>query len=190
VTPMTEAWLLLKRQTTLGEFHPNLPSPYGPVTMRRAHPTQAWFDKRKEFPDFESELVQPYEQIFTHGLKAQPLSLESALWEEDHKDEEPNIKRFNFDLTDKGSWFYPAGPVPSFVNDASGRGYPNMNIDDRQYVGVRMSPAEMRGQFRNLGYQGEGPEGFVQQDISPERLVRLPKNWTGKGTGTWGRLGQ
>ena len=32
--PMETAWLLLKegRQTTLGEFHPDLPSPYGPMT--------------------------------------------------------------------------------------------------------------------------------------------------------------
>jgi hypothetical protein len=189
VTPMTEAWLLLKRQTTLGEFHPNLPSPYGPVTMRRAHPTQAWFDKIKEFPDFDSDLAQPYEQIFTHGLKAQPLSLVSALWEQANKYEEPYIKRFNLNIANKGNWFYPTGPVPSFVYDASSA-YPNINVNNRQYVGVRMSPAEVKGKFRNLGYQGEGPEAFVQQDISPERLVRLPENWTGEGTGTWGRLGQ
>jgi len=31
MTPMDEAWILLKRQTTLGEFHPDLPSPHGPV---------------------------------------------------------------------------------------------------------------------------------------------------------------
>ena len=29
--PMEIAWQLLKRQTTLGEFHPNFPSPHGPV---------------------------------------------------------------------------------------------------------------------------------------------------------------
>ena len=31
MTPMDEAWMILKRQTTLGEFHPDMPSPYGPV---------------------------------------------------------------------------------------------------------------------------------------------------------------
>ena len=29
--PMNLAWHLLKRQTTLGEFHPDFPSPHGPV---------------------------------------------------------------------------------------------------------------------------------------------------------------
>lgn len=32
MTPMEKAWMILKRQTTLGEFHPDMPSPYGPVT--------------------------------------------------------------------------------------------------------------------------------------------------------------
>jgi len=188
MTPMEEAWLLLKRQTTLGEFHPDFPSPYGPVTMRRAHPTQAWFDSIREFPEFDPELVQPYEKIFTHGLKAQPLSLESALWEEDRRDEEPNIKRFNFDLSDKGTWFYPTGPVPWFAH-VPGTVYTDVNTDKRGFVGVRMNPADMRGQFRNIGYAEEGPEAFIQQDIPPERLVRLPENWVGEGIGTWGRLG-
>jgi hypothetical protein len=29
--PLDIAWRLLKRQTTLGEFHPDFPSPHGPV---------------------------------------------------------------------------------------------------------------------------------------------------------------
>jgi hypothetical protein len=32
MTPMERAWMILKRQTTLGEFHPDFPSPYGEVT--------------------------------------------------------------------------------------------------------------------------------------------------------------
>lgn len=28
-SPFDRAWVLIKRQTTLGEFHPDLPSPYG-----------------------------------------------------------------------------------------------------------------------------------------------------------------
>lgn len=32
MTPMERAWTLLKRQTTLGEFHPDFPSPYGEIT--------------------------------------------------------------------------------------------------------------------------------------------------------------
>lgn len=38
MTPMDEAWTLLKRQTTLGEFHPDLPSPYGPVKWLHGTP--------------------------------------------------------------------------------------------------------------------------------------------------------
>lgn len=38
MTPMDEAWMILKRQTTLGEFHPDMPSPYGPVRGYRAIP--------------------------------------------------------------------------------------------------------------------------------------------------------
>jgi|TARA_R100000234_G_scaffold68735_1_gene42120 hypothetical protein len=33
MTPMDKAWLILKRQTTLGEFHPDFPSPYGDHIM-------------------------------------------------------------------------------------------------------------------------------------------------------------
>ena len=29
MNPFDRAWLLVKRETTLGEFHPDLPSPYG-----------------------------------------------------------------------------------------------------------------------------------------------------------------
>ena len=36
--PMDLAWRLLKRQTTLGEFHPDFPSPHGPVTAWRSAP--------------------------------------------------------------------------------------------------------------------------------------------------------
>lgn len=38
MTPMDEAWVILKRQTTLGEFHPDLPSPYGPVKWLHGTP--------------------------------------------------------------------------------------------------------------------------------------------------------
>ena len=36
--PMDVAWLILKRQTTLGEHHPDLPSPYGPVKWLHGTP--------------------------------------------------------------------------------------------------------------------------------------------------------
>ena len=38
MTPMDEAWMILKRQTTLGEFHPDLPSPHGPVKWLHGTP--------------------------------------------------------------------------------------------------------------------------------------------------------
>lgn len=42
VEPMDIAWGLLKRQrqTTLGEFHPDFPSPHGPVTAWRSAPAK------------------------------------------------------------------------------------------------------------------------------------------------------
>ena len=42
MTVFHKAWAFLKasRQTELGEFHPDFPSSYGPVTMIRYHPTQ------------------------------------------------------------------------------------------------------------------------------------------------------
>lgn len=37
--PMDDAWALLKRQTTLGEFHPDFPSPYGEVKYYHGTPS-------------------------------------------------------------------------------------------------------------------------------------------------------
>ena len=44
MTPMDEAWILLKRQTTLGEFHPDLPSPHGPVMYYHGNAVYATSD--------------------------------------------------------------------------------------------------------------------------------------------------
>lgn len=38
MTPMDKAWTILKRQTTLGEFHLDFPSPYGPVKWLHGTP--------------------------------------------------------------------------------------------------------------------------------------------------------
>ena len=40
MSPFDKAWGLLKRQTTLGEFHPDLPSPYGSHIMHFHGTTQ------------------------------------------------------------------------------------------------------------------------------------------------------
>ena len=40
MNPFDQAWTLLKRQTTLGEFHPDLPSPYGSHVMHYHGTTQ------------------------------------------------------------------------------------------------------------------------------------------------------
>ena len=39
MTPMEKAWVILKRQTTLGEHHPDFPSPYGKVTQMHGTPS-------------------------------------------------------------------------------------------------------------------------------------------------------
>ena len=63
IIPMDEAWILLKRQTTLGEFHPDFPSPYGPVTMRRLHPLESWYEGTDLGQSIPQEDRQPYEKL-------------------------------------------------------------------------------------------------------------------------------
>mgnify|MGYP003151114391 CR=1 FL=1 len=187
MTPMDIAFQLLKRQTTLGEFHPDFPSPYGPVTMRRHHPTQAWYDKLSEVAnsehagetlmgdDYDKKLVQPAENLITEGLKQQPSNRESDVWELMYQGK---MKPFN--LAGKGTWVHPAGM----------KGGDSMNSQDRQHIGIRMPLKDVQGQFRNRAAQDEGPEAWVNQDIPPERLVNLPDWWTAQRPVTWGKRGE
>jgi|TARA_R100000455_G_scaffold31248_1_gene24106 hypothetical protein len=190
-----KAWRFLKasRQTTLGEFHPDFPSPYGPVTMIRYHPTQNWYDNfdahRANYGDtFDETIPQSPQSLITEGLKATPASEEAHTWEalstelDQNKDNYRKFKRF--DLSGKGTWFHPAGMNRHSVFQSSATG----RTPTRTAIGVRMPLKDVQGQFRN--WTDEGPEAWVQQDIPPERLVRVPIHWRALRPTTWGKRGK
>jgi len=185
-----KAWRFLKasRQTELGEFHPDFPSSYGPVTMIRYHPTQNWYDNfdahRALYGEtFDETIPQTPQSLITEGLKATPASEEAHTWEALSSDEIDKFKRF--DLTGKGTWFHPAGMKRQSVFQSSGAG----STPTRMGIGVRMPLKDVQGQFRNVSAE-EGPEAWVQQDIPPERLVRIPINWRAQRPKTWGKRGK
>jgi len=187
--PMDLTWRLLKatRQTELGEFHPDFPSSYGPVTMIRYHPTQKWYDNfdvhRGIYGDtFDNTIPQSPQSLITEGLKATPASEEAQIWEEHSKELDDKFKRF--DLSGKGTWFHPAGMKGHSVFQSSA----GSKTPTRMGLGVRMPLKDVRGQFRNR--TEEGPEAWVQQDIPPERLVRIPINWRAQRPKTWGKRGK
>lgn len=181
-----KAWNFLKasRQTELGEFHPDFPSSYGPVTMVRLHPVKDWpaiLGKRlmeAEYGEFDESMWQPYESLIAQGLRPHEASLESRVWERSFKDKLSPIKHFNLD--GKGSWFYPSG-----INPTEYVIYPG----GRKTIGVRMPINNLQGQFRNMGGSGEPAEAWIQQHIPPTRLTQIPYNWVGE-TEDWGERGE
>ena len=191
MTVFHKAWAFLKasRQTELGEFHPDFPSSYGPVTMVRQHPTEDWLDEfmdggmLEEYGGFDENMWQPYESLITQGLRPHEASLESHMWEEHLKDEDgygdaPPVKHFNLD--GKGSWFYPSGIGPDEQT---------IIPDERRKIGVRIPINNLQGQFRNEGGGGEPAEAWIQQHIPPTRLTQIPDNWVGE-TKDWGERGE
>lgn len=186
MTPIDKAWVFLKasRQTELGEFHPDFPSSYGPVTMQRSHPTAEFFENNEMqrmvdwgIPENRNTPVspmpvsmqQPAEQVFRQGLKPEPLSSYSRDWEKyftEHADAGiiSHVKLFDFDKP--GNWFSPIRRTDVM------RDFPY-----RARVGVRKPIKEVQGEFRNKGWGVEGPEAWVTENIPPERLVRIPKDY-------------
>ena len=63
MNPMNDAWVLLKRQTTLGEFHPDLPSPYGEVKYYHGTPST-------DRLSFMRTGIEPRETFVNQGQKA------------------------------------------------------------------------------------------------------------------------
>ena len=181
-----KAWHLLKasRQTELGEFHPDFPSSYGPVTMQRSHPTAEFFENnemqrmmnqgvtasRNNPPTpMPVSMQQPAEQVFRQGLKPELLSAYSRDWEDYFRERAdtgdiPHAKLFDFDKP--GNWFSPIRRQNLMAD-----------FPYRARVGVRMPIKEVQGEFRNKGWGREGPEAWVTQNIPPERLVRIPDDW-------------
>ena len=194
--PFSDSWLVLKRQTTLGEFHPDFPSPHGPVTLRRLHPTKKWgedwmHDIKGGYAtedEFNPDEFQPYENLITEGLKPQIPSRGSFLWEIDNADEfaGEGIKPFHLDESTLGNWFYPMGKLTPQQRSLSH----DIGVGDRKQIGVRMPIEQLQGQFRNLGYMGEAPEAHIINHIPPQYLVQLPDNYEGEGIPTFGKRGE
>lgn len=185
-----KAWVFLKasRQTELGEFHPNFPSSYGPVTMLSNQPTQATIDSRMNdpvhFKDFDKKYTQPYESFVHQGVTGKPPSPNALDWEEAFRERQPYIKPFTFEEGDTGNWFRPAmQQSPSFVRNEQkmlemlgvGPSVISYGRDNPlRTVGVRMPLDESMGMFRDKGYENESAEAFIYGDIPPERLVMVP----------------
>jgi len=198
-----KAWRFLKasRQSELGEFHPDFPSSYGPITAISSQPTQRAFDDwREQRNGFNESMAQPYEAFVHEGMKAKPPSYDALEWEKPnrfHDHEEGNDVK-PFDLRGrKGHWFAPASNYHDFVNHTAmieNRDVKDMafNHPSDRVVGIRMPLDASMGQFRDKGYSGEGLEAFIEGDIPPERLVMLPRMLTHRRRGkSWpGGLGR
>ena len=206
---MSKAWSFLKatRQTELGEFHPDLPSSYGPVTMTRWHPTMSYYmddpsllytirqyikDPRFQFSTDEEKratieqlirdkkLHPPAERLIHTGLIGSEPHPDALDWERDIMMEH-GFKEPNMD--------FGIVPFSLFEDDGTGkRGsfvappdvpiHQYINPEDRKWIGIRL-PAEIAtGQFRNEGAWGEPAEAYLEQDIPPERLVQMPGMFT------------
>tara|TARA_R100000234_G_scaffold119909_1_gene104291 strand:+ start:887 stop:1444 length:558 start_codon:yes stop_codon:yes gene_type:complete len=181
MTPMDEAWMILKRQTTLGEFHPDMPSPYGPVTMMRLHPTKDWYKQQKRFDPLPKNIHPPYESLIQTGLPTIDSDKETQDWEDDIRFAQESGAKMGrvipFDLSKPGTWVAPyKGNITSDLGQ------------NRKLIGMRIPVAETKGQFRNQGLIGEGAEAYIQQNIPPELLVSLPPTTEMNTENTWGDL--
>ena len=203
--PFVKAWNFLKasRQTELGEFHPDFPSSYGPMTAISNQPTQQFFDSWRERwnhdNSFDERMVQPYEAFVHEGMKALPVSGATLDWENPEKIHAPKgrVGVKPFDLREKkGRWFAPASNYYDFRNREKlfygGNPKEKMGFDSEgRVVGIRMPLDASMGQFRDKGYSGEGAEAFIERDIPPERLVMVPRMLTHRRGKPWpGGLGR
>jgi hypothetical protein len=197
-----KAWRFLKasRQTKLGEFHPDFPSSYGPVTMRRFHPTQEWGDNWLKtidagyatHNDFDPDEFQPYEKLIQEGIKPQIPTQSSEQWESDaminrEGGVDTDVKPFDIHEGKKGNWFYPVGEMGDKQKELS---HFLTTEEGRRQIGVRIPIEQLRGQFRNKGYMNEPAEAFVEQHIPAQYLTQLPPDYTGEGQATWGARGE
>jgi len=199
MTVFHKAWAFLKasRQTELGEFHPDFPSSYGPVTLVSNQFTQRGFDKWNTF-DFDEKLAQPFESLIHQGMTGKPVSNESKMWERIGSAKSPRkVKRFVFNHWDKGNWFGPFQPLYEKWKQQRELYYdpnstPTYNFDGkRRTVGVRMPLDSSLGMFRDKGYGNEGAEAFIYGDIPAERLVMMPNMQSQDKNVSWpGGLGR
>lgn len=188
-----KAWRFLKasRQTELGEFHPDFPSSYGPVTLVSNQFTQRGFDKWNSFDSFDEKVAQPFESFIHRGMTGKPLSSESKIWEKMYAGKGQRVKRFDFKEGDKGNWFGPFQPLYEKWKQRRKLYYapnstPPYNFDGgRRTVGVRMPLDSSLGMFRDKGYGSEGAEAFIYGDIPAERLVMMPNMQSQDNNVSW-----
>lgn len=198
MTVFHKAWAFLKatRQTELGEFHPDLPSSWGPVTMTRWHPTMKWYledsynylndlsdaERREAIEERirDKKLHPPAERLIHTGLIGSEPHPDAVDWEYDiaakygFKERNPDYDIIPFDLFEEGDDGWYRGRRGSFVAPPDVPIHQHINPEDRKWIGIRL-PAEIAtGQFRNEGDVGEPAEAYLEQDIPPERLVQMP----------------
>lgn len=160
-SPLHAAFQVLKqaRQTTLGEYHPDFPSPYGPMSYIR---TSSMVD----FP-----------QIQQQGLVPQDQSGHNTVWDTDEGLFAPGEKQFDMTRGD-GKGFFLTKPHPRNIVRASTS--PKNKQLGTGLVGVRMSPQEMAQMDMQMRTADESPEDLpemlVHESIPPERLVMMPQS--------------
>ena len=185
-----KAWRFLKasRQTELGEFHPDFPSSYGPMTAITSQPTQRFLDDwqykwNQDTNDYDKSMAQPYEAFVHEGIKALPATPRAVEWESGviNGATMQEVKPFNLEGK-RGRWFAPASNYQRVVDENKflGRDMTNMDFNSprSRVAGIRLPLDASMGQFRDKGYGGEGAEAFIERDIPPERVVMVPKMWT------------
>lgn len=161
-SPLHAAFQVLKqaRQTTLGEYHPDFPSPFGPMTMIRVN-------RQSDIPAIQRQGLIPQPQdTKVDSLESNPT------WDAEMA-EGKGLKQF--DLSEPG--FFMTKPHPRNIQ------YGGYAVSDPKMgqglIGVRMSPEEMKQldmQTRTADESPEDfPEAFVQERIAPERLVTMPQ---------------
>ena len=170
---MDAAWRVLKqRQTKLGEWSADFPSPHGPVNMVRWVPKSA-------LPSVMREGLHPRE-----ASKGSHYANERT----------PEM----FDLSEPGIWVHPATgkrhPWVDAWHDPK-TGLPiNAESGDEPHIpiGIRLDPAKTAGQYRDEGQTSlatfEPAEGYLAESIDPGKMVfddMMPKLGEGQPTKGW-----
>ena len=144
-------------QTTLGQFFPEVPSRYGPMTYVRTN-------RMGDMPAIRSQGLVPQNQLGGHN----------EYWDTDEGLFSPEDKQFDMTRGD-GKGFFLTKPHPRNIRFAStGADKGGLGL-----VGVRMSPEEARQMDMQTRTADESPEDLpemlMHERIPPERLVMMPQ---------------
>jgi hypothetical protein len=158
-SPMHRAFQVLKqaRQTTLGEYHPDFPSPYGPMSYIRVN-------RMGDMDKIRREGLVPQNQLGGHN----------EYWDTDEGLFSPEEKQFDMTRGD-GKGFFLTKPHPRNIRFAS----TGADKGGHGLVGVRMAPEQASAldmQYRTADESPEDlPEMLVHESIPPEQLVMMPQ---------------